>query len=97
MKKKILISAACVLAALVAAGLSAWYFLCVQVQGIYAETLPLKTSFYICGGFAPLYDRGAALKTAEKIHFSRAWVRVCVLHRRGGDLLSSHTERDTHR
>ena len=47
MKKKILISAACVLAALVAAGLSAWYFLCVQVQGIYAETLPLKTSYYV--------------------------------------------------
>ena len=80
MKKKILISAACVLAALVAAGLSAWYFLCVQVQGIYAETLPLKTSFYICGGFAPLYDRGAALKTAEKIHSARARVRVCVFH-----------------
>lgn len=47
MKKKILISAACVLAALVAAGLFAWYFLCVQVQGIYAETLPLKTSYYV--------------------------------------------------
>ena len=47
MKKKILISAACVLAALVAAGLLAWYFLCVQVQGIYAETLPLKTSYYV--------------------------------------------------
>ena len=47
MKKKILISAACVLAALVAAGLLAWYFLCDQVQGIYAETLPLKTSYYV--------------------------------------------------
>ena len=47
MKKKILISAACFLAALVAAGLLAWYFLCVQVQGIYAETLPLKTSYYV--------------------------------------------------
>ena len=47
MKKKILISAACVLAARVAAGLLAWYFLCVQVQGIYAETLPLKTSYYV--------------------------------------------------
>lgn len=47
MKKKILISAACVLAALVAAGLLAWYFLCIQVQGIYAETLPLKTSYYV--------------------------------------------------
>ena len=47
MKKKILISAACVLAALVATGLLAWYFLCVQVQGIYAETLPLKTSYYV--------------------------------------------------
>lgn len=47
MKKKILISAACVLAALVAAGVLAWYFLCVQVQGIYAETLPLKTTYYV--------------------------------------------------
>ena len=47
MKKKILISAACVFAALVAAGLLAWYFLCIQVQGIYAETLPLKTSYYV--------------------------------------------------
>ena len=47
MKKKILISAACVFAALVAAGLFAWYFLFVQVQGIYAETLPLKTSYYV--------------------------------------------------
>ena len=47
MKKRLFFIVGSVLAALIAAGVLCWYFLCVQLQGIFIETLPIKVEYYI--------------------------------------------------
>lgn len=47
MKKKILFIFSGILAALIIAGVLCWYFLCVQIQGIYIQTLPIQVEYFV--------------------------------------------------